>query len=99
MRTDSEGKYTFIDLPIEPVKIRAHNFHGTVESGLIHPSPDKITKVPDLVVYNTNAAVVEITFILPLGDYAADALVQNIGKITDEKGTIKKILRYGEYKN
>ncbi len=99
VRTDSNGKYIFTDLPIEPVKIRAHTFHGTVESGVIHPSPDKLTKVPDLVVYNTNAVVVEITFVLPTGDYASDALVQNIGKITDEKGTIKKHLRFGEYKN
>ncbi len=99
VRTDSEGKYTFTDLPIEPVKIRAHTFYETVKSGVIHPSPNKITEVPDLVVYNTNAAIVEITFVLPTGDYASDALVQNIGKITDEKGTIKKFMRYGEYKN
>ena len=56
VRTDSEGKYIFTDLPIEPVNIRARTFFGTVESGVIYPLSNKITEVPDLVVYNTNAA-------------------------------------------
>ena len=99
VRTDSEGKYIFIDLPIEPVRIRAHAFYNSAKSGIIHPSPNGITEVPDIVIFNTNAAVVEITFILPSGGYAADALVENIGKITDDKGTIKKYLRFGEYKH
>ena len=99
VRTDAQGKYTFTDLPIEPVILRAHTFYGVVKSKVIHPSPNGITEVPDMVVYNTNAAEAEITFILPSGGYAANALVKNIGKTTDKRGKIKKYLRFGSYKN
>jgi CYTH domain-containing protein len=101
VRTYSGGKYIFTDLPIEPVKIRAHAFYSSAKSGVIHPLPNGITEVPDIVIFNTNAAAVEITFILPSGDYAAGAFIFSgyYSDVTDEKGIMKFNLPCGTHKN
>ena len=96
---ENDGTFIFENVPLETFTIMAVSKINVAVSKPIKLNSGEIRAIPDLIILSTNSSLVNFNFILPDGSSVANAFITYFGENTDEKGCLKKRIRFGGYNN